>query len=171
MDLLAHNRAVWQLRSVLRDLDVATRGVARYRVTEGSPPADLGFRSRVTAVSQLLFKASNDLGGVPTGKGTNSVPDDGDPGAVLCQAAREVIRAWRQPRGGRACRDAAIEQFAAALAALAQAARGLADRARPPLADHLRAVHECLGDAIFCLAGALEDDDGDSRLELPNGRA
>jgi hypothetical protein len=156
MDPAGHHRGVCQLYSVLRDLSVATCGLARYQITGESRPAAQGFRQQVRALSLALLEASDNLDGVLAAKGPDPLPDDSDPGAALCQATRQAIRAWRQPTGTRACRDAVVEQLVTALGTLIQATRSLADRSQPLQAGQLRAVHDHLGDAIFRLAGALE---------------
>jgi hypothetical protein len=156
MDPAGHHRGVCQLYSVLRDLSVATRGLARYQIAGESRPAAQGFRQQVRALSLALLEASDNLDGVLAAKGPDPLPDDSDPGAALCQATREAIRAWRQPTGTRACRDAVIEQLLTALGTLMQATRSLAERSQPVMVSQLRAVHDHLGNAIFRLAGALE---------------
>ncbi len=156
MDAAGHHRGVCQLYSVLRDLSIATRGLARYQITGEARPAALGFRQQVRALSLALLEASDNLEGVLAAQGPDPLPDDRDPGAALCQATRQAIRSWRHPAGTRACREAVIEHLVAALGALIQAARSLADRAEPLRTSQLRAVCDHLGDAIFRLAGALD---------------
>jgi hypothetical protein len=158
MDAAGYNRAVRQLYSFLRDLGIATRGLGRYqtRGDPGVPPAIPDFPERVAAASRSLLEASRSLDGVLAAEGFGLLSDDGEPGTALCQAARRSIRAWREPSGTRACRDATIEQLMAATSVLAQAAGNLAGRAQQPRAGQLHAVRDRLGDANSCLTGTLQ---------------
>lgn len=158
MDPAGYNRAVRQLYSFLRDLGIATRGLARYQ-TRGDPgilPAIPDFPQRVAAASRSVLEASRSLDGVLAAEGLGLLDDDDEPGTALCQAGRQAIRAWRQPAGTRACRDATIEQLMAAIGVLAQAAGSLAGRAQHPRAGQLHAIDDRLGDANRCLAGTLQ---------------
>lgn len=172
MEPTRHDRAVCQLYSVLRDLSIATKGLAHFQITGGARIGGQRFRHQVAAVSELLLEASDSLDGVLAGRRPDPLPDDSDPGAALYQAVRQAIRAWRQPTGTITCRDTTIEHLVTALGALAQGARGLADRAPPVRNGQLRAIHDRLGAAIFCLAGALEDQVPmpPNRKAQPDGR-
>ena len=116
MEPAEHSRALSQLHSVLRDLGIATRGLARYQ-TAGHPadPAPPGFSQLVAASAERLLAACQNLDGVLAAEGLGAVPDPDEPGAMLCQAARTAITAWRQPAGTSAERDATVEQLITAI--------------------------------------------------------
>jgi len=124
METAQFNRALSQLYSVLRDLGIATRGLARYETT-GNPadPAPLGFPRHVQAGAQHLLDTWQSLDGVLVAEGFDPLPDPDEPGASLCQAARTAITAWRQPAGTSTDRDTTMERLIAALGFLATAAR------------------------------------------------
>jgi hypothetical protein len=87
METAQFNRALSQLYSVLRDLGIATRGLARYQTT-GYPadPAPLGFPRHVQAGAQHLLDTWQCLDGVLAANSFGPVPDPDEPGAVLCHA-------------------------------------------------------------------------------------
>ena len=102
----AYSRAVSQLYSVLRDLGIAIRGLARYQIIPVPPgPADRGFAQHVTTSAAWLLGAWHSLDGVLAAEGLGPLPGPAGPGDVLCQAARDAITAWRQPSGTAADRD------------------------------------------------------------------
>jgi len=102
MDTAQFNRALSQLYSVLRDLGIAIRGLARYQTT-GNPadPAPLGFPRHIQTGAQHLLTTWQSLNGMLVAEGFGPVPDPDEPGASLCQASRTAITAWRQPTGSR----------------------------------------------------------------------
>src|SRR5581483_5804426 len=100
MDPDAYSRAVSQLYSVLRDLGIAIRGLARYRILPVPPgPADHSFAQHVTTSAAWLLGAWHSLDGVVAAEGLGPLPSPARPGDALCQAARDTIIAWRQPSG------------------------------------------------------------------------
>ncbi len=100
MDPAESSRAISQLYSVLRDLGIATRGLARYQTT-GHPgdPRPRTSRGSSRRARNRLLDAGESLDGVLAAEGLGPVPDPDEPGAVLCRAARNAISAWRQPAG------------------------------------------------------------------------
>jgi hypothetical protein len=165
MDPAEHNRAISQLYSVLRDLGIATRGLARYR-TSGNParPASLDFRRLVAASAKQLLGASESLDGVLAAEGLGAVPDPEDPGTLLCRATRNAITAWRQPAGTSAERDATLEPLIAAIGSLGAATRSLATYAPRRRTIELHAVAATLGEVAACLSRATQSSKG------PGGR-
>ncbi len=157
MDPVQHGRVLSQLHSVLRDLGIATRGLARYQ-TAGHPadPAPPGFAPLVTASAERLLAACQDLDGVLAAEGLGPVPDPDEPGAVLCQAARTAITAWRQPAGTSAERDSTLEQLITALQLLSAATLSLAAYAPRRRAIDLRAVTATLTGVTACLSRASQ---------------
>ncbi len=125
MDPAEHTRALSQLYSVLRDLGIATRGLARFQ-TAGHPadPSSADFPRLIAASGEQLLRACQSLDGVLAAEGFGPVPDPDEPGAVLCQAARDAITAWREPTGTSAERGTAVEQLITAIGYLAVAAPG-----------------------------------------------
>ena len=105
----SHNRAISQLYSTLRDLGIATRGLARYQTAGASPdPAPRDFPRHVTASARWLLSACESLDGVLAAEGISPLPDPDEPGAALCRAARNAIVAWRQPSGTSGDRDTTV---------------------------------------------------------------
>lgn len=157
MEPTEHSRALSQLHSVLRDLGIATRGLARFK-TAGHPadPAPPGFSQLVAASAERLLAACQNLDGVLAAEGLLPVPDPDEPGAMLCQAARTAITAWRQPVGTSAERDATAGQLIAAIDLLAVAALDLAAYASRRRTIDLRAVTASLTDATGCLSKAIQ---------------
>ena len=157
MDPAESGRAVSQLHSVLRDLGIATRGLARYQTT-GRPadPASLEFSRLVAASAQQLVKAWESLDGVIAAEGLGPVPDPDEPGAVLCRAARNAITAWRQPIGTSADRDTTVERLVTAIGCLSTATQCLITHAPRQRTIELHAVDACLAKATACLARAIQ---------------
>ena len=153
-----HARAVSQMYSVLRDLGIAVRGLARYQ-TAGTPPgpASPQFAQHVTASDRWLLVAWQHLDGVLAAEGLGTLPDDdGDPGTVLCQAARNAILSWRQPEGTAADRDATVEHLITAIWFLAIGALSLAAYAPRRRTIELRAVANSLAEVAACLTQAIQ---------------
>lgn len=95
MDPAGHSRALSQLHSILRDLGIATRDLARYQTTgypADPPPPD--FPQHVAASAERLLDACQQLDGVLAAEGLGPVPDLGEPGAIPC-GPRTAIRACR----------------------------------------------------------------------------
>jgi hypothetical protein len=156
VDPESFSRAISQLHSVLRDLGIATRGLARYQ-TAGNPadPAPPRFRQAVTASAERLLGAGQRLSGVLAAEGLGPVPDPDEPGAMLCRASRTAITAWRQPAGTSIDRDATIEQLITAIGFLDLATRNLTAYAPRRRAIDLNVVAASLTDATSCLAGTI----------------
>ena len=166
MEAAQFNRALSQLHSVLRDLGIATRGLARYQTTwYPADPAPLGFPRHVQAGAQHLLDTWQSLDGVLTAEGFGPVPDPDEPGAALCQAARTAITAWRQPAGTSTDRDTTMERLIAALGFLATAARNLAASAPRQRTIELLAVAADLAGATACLRRAVHAPADDAVLE------
>jgi len=161
MDPAEHNRAISQLYSVLRDLGIATRGLARYR-TSGNParPASLDFRRLVAASAKQLLGASESLDGVLAAEGLGAVPDPEDPGTLLCRATRNAITAWRQPAGTSAERDTTVERLITAIGFLGAATRSLATHAPRRRAIEMHTVAAILGEVTACLSKASQPSHG-----------
>ena len=157
METAQFNRALSQLYSVLRDLGIATRGLARYETT-GNPadPAPLGFPRHVQAGAQHLLDTWQSLDGVLVAEGFGPLPDPDEPGASLCQAARTAITAWRQPAGTSTDRDTTMERLIAALGFLGTAARNLAACAPRQRTIELLAVGVGLAEATVCIRKAVQ---------------
>ena len=166
METAQVNRALSQLYSVLRDLGIATRGLARYQTT-GYPadPAPLGFPQHVQAGARHLSDTWQCLNGVLVAEGFGPVPDPDEPGAVLCQAVRTAITAWRQPAGTSADRDTTMERLVAALEFLATVARNLAAYAPRQRTIELLAVAAGLAGATACLRRAVHAPADDAALQ------
>jgi hypothetical protein len=157
MDPIEYRRSVSQLYSILRDLGIATTGLARYQISGG--PADAAasdFPQLVTASAQWLFGAWQSLDGVLAAEGLGPLPDPDEPGAVLCRAARSAITAWRQPAGTSAERDSTVELFITAVGFLAAATLSLATYSPRRRAIDLRAVGGSLAEVNACLAKAIQ---------------
>ena len=166
METAQFSRTLSQLYSVLRDLGIATRGLARYQTT-GYPadPAPPGFPRHVQAGAQRLLDTWQCPDGVLAADGFGPVPDPDEPGAVLCQAVRTAITAWRQPAGTSADRDTTMERLITALGFLATAARNLAACAPRQRTIELLAVDAGLAKAAACLRKAVQAAADDAALE------
>jgi hypothetical protein len=157
MDPAESGRAASQLHSVLRDLGIATRGLARFQ-TNGRPadPAPLEFSRLVAAGAQRFVEAWESLDGVVAAEGLGAVPDPGEPGAVLCRAARNTITAWRQPTGTSEDRDTTVRRLIAATGYLSAATQCLITFAPRQRAIALRAVDAAMAAATARLSGAIQ---------------
>ena len=157
MDPAESGRAASQLHSVLRDLGIATSGLARFQTT-GRPadPAPLQFSRLVAAGAQRLLEAWESLDGVIAAEGLAAVPDPDEPGAVLCRAARTTITAWRQPAGTSTDRYTTMERLVTALGFLTTAARNLAAYAPRQRTIELLAVGVGLAEAAVCIRRAVQ---------------
>ena len=156
MDPAAHSRALSQLHSILRDLGVATRGLARFQTTgypADPPPPD--FPQHVAVSAEWLLEACEHLDGVLAAEGLSPVPDPDEPGAMLCRAARTAITAWRRPADTSAERDTTIEQFITAVGFLVATTMSLAGYAPRRRAIDLRAVAASLSEVTACLSKAV----------------
>jgi hypothetical protein len=174
----AYSRAVSQLYSVLRDLGIAIRGLARYQIIPAPPgPADRGFAQHAITSAAWLLGAWHSLDGVVAAEGLGPVPDPAGPGDMLCQAARDAITAWRQPSGTADDRDTATGQLIAAIIFLSEATLSLAGYAPRHRTIDLFAVGAGLAEARVALAGAIQPAAGQAighrgraRAGNPGGR-
>jgi hypothetical protein len=151
------NRAVSQLFSILRDLGIATRGLARYQIAghpADPPPPD--FPQLLEASAHRLLEAGLSLDGVLAAEGLGAVPDPEESGAVLCRAARHAITAWRQPAGTSAERDSTVEHLGIAIAFLNTATLSLAAYAPRRRTIELGAVAASMAEVTACLFKAIQ---------------
>ena len=92
----AYSRAVSQLYSVLRDVGIAIRGLARYQIIPAPPgPADRGFAQHATTSAAWLLGAWHSLDGVVAAEGLGPLPG-------ISPGPRES----RSPRSTRRCQIA-----------------------------------------------------------------
>ena len=147
-----HRRTVSQLYSTLRDLGIAARGLSRYHTIGTSPGANPGFAWLVAESARRLLGARDSLSGVLAAEG---ISPPAEPGAALCQAARNAILAWRQPSGTSADRDITITRLLTTIRFLSAATHGLATYAPHRRAIDLQAVRTNLTEVTACLAAAI----------------
>jgi hypothetical protein len=152
-----HSRALSQLHSILRDLGIATRGLARFQTT-GYPadPAPPDFPQHVAVSAEWLLEACDHLDDVLAAEGLGPVPDPDEPGAMLCRAARTAITAWRQPAGTSAERHTTVEQLIIAVEFLSAALCNLTTFAPRRRTIDLNAVTADLAEVTACLAKAAQ---------------
>jgi hypothetical protein len=168
LDPARHSRAISQLYSVLRDLGIAARGLARYQITDmPADPVSPDFPRHLNASARWLLNTCESLDGVLAAEGTGSLPDPDEPGAVLCQAARNAILAWRQPSGTSTDRDITVKRFITATGFLSAATLGLAAYAPRRRAIDLQAVCAGLGEVTAYLIAAIQA----SAEDAPPGHA
>ena len=157
LDPARHGRAVSQLYSVLRDLGIAARGLARYQITDiPAHPVSPDFPRHVDASARWLLNTCESLDGVLAAESTGSVPDPDEPGAVLCRAARNAILAWRQPSGTSTDRDITVRRFITATGFLSAATLSLAAYAPRRRAIDLQAVCAGLAEVTAYLTAAIQ---------------
>jgi hypothetical protein len=167
LDSTRHGRAVSQLYSALRDLGIASRGLADWQAADIPPGTESAeFARHVTSGARWLLSAWISLEGVLASEGLGLLPDPDEPGAALCQAARTTIPAWRQPTGTGAERDATIRRLIIATGFLSTATLGLATWASRRAVD-LQSVGASLAEVTANLTAALRETGSDT---LP-GRA
>ena len=170
----SHNRAISQLYSALRDLGIATRGLARYQTAGASPdPASRDFPRHVTASARWLLNACESLDGALAAEVTSFLPDPDEPGAALCQAARNAILAWRQPSGTSADRDITVKRFTIATGFLSSATLGLATYAPRRRVIDLQVAGASLAEVIAYLTAAIQvpaEDPAPGYVREPAGR-
>lgn len=158
MEPAEHSRAISQLYSTLRDLGIAARGLARYQTADVSPGPVTGedFPRHLTRSARLMFDANSRLDGVLAAEGLGTLPDDSEPGTLLCHTARHVILAWRQPAGTAADRDTTVKLLITAIWFLTVGALSLAVYAPRHRTFELRAVANCLAEVTACLTLAIK---------------
>jgi hypothetical protein len=156
MEPAVFGRAICQLYSVLRDLGIATTGLARYQIT-GHPadPSPPGFSRFVISSARHLVVAGQSLNDVDAAEGLGPVPDPDEPGTVLCRAARTAITAWRQPAGSSVDCDVTVGWLITAIGSLSAATQCLITCAPPQRTTELYAVDAELVQASTCLARAV----------------
>ena len=110
----------------------------------------------MTASARWLLSACESLDGVLAAEGISSLPDPDEPGAALCQAARNAILAWRQPSGTSADRDTTVKRFITATGFLSSATLGLATYAPRRRAIDLQVVGASLAEVIAYLTAAIQ---------------
>jgi len=158
-----HSRAVSQLYSTLRDLGIAARGLASYQTADAPPGlAAPDFPRHVAMSSRWLLGACDGLNGVLAAEGIGPAPDPDEPGAALCQAARNAILAWRRPSGTHADRDTTVARFITATRALSVATRRLAAYAPRRHAIGLQAVAASLTETTAHLMAAIQTSADDA---------
>jgi hypothetical protein len=161
LDPRHHNRAVSQLYSTLRDTGIAARGLAAWQPDGGQPvPAPREFARHMTAAAGWLLSAWNGLEGVLGAEGIGPLPIPDEPGAALCRATRGAIRAWRQPSGPAADRDATIRWLITATGFISAGTLGLATYGPHPRAADLQAVCAGLAEVAADLNAAISEADG-----------
>jgi hypothetical protein len=163
LDPSRHGRAVSQLNSALRDTGIAARGLAAWQSDgdwAGTTPAE--FARHMTAAADWLLTAWNWLEGATAAEVAGLLPEPDEPGAALCHTARVAIRAWRQPSGAAADRDATVRRFITAAGFLSAAALGLATYAPPCRVADLQAVCASLAEVTADLAAAVQEADSGS---------
>jgi hypothetical protein len=155
MEPREHTRAVRQLCSALRNTGVATWGLAYYQTTDSTEPATAvtHFRQEVIAASRSMLNASECLEDALAAE-RRGVPNENEPGEVLCRTAWKTIRSWRRPTGTTADRDLVIEQLTQATETLGQAAHNLSFQAPEARGERLCTARSYLTDAAFCLTKA-----------------
>jgi hypothetical protein len=152
-----HGRAISQLYSTLRDLGIATRGLARYHMTDlPTGPVSPDFPRHVDASARWLLNTCESLDGVLAAEGIGPLPDPDEPGAVLCRAARNAILAWRQPSGTSTDRDITVRRFITATGFVSAATLGLAAYAPRRRAVDLQAVCAGLAEVTAYLMTAIQ---------------
>jgi len=157
-----HNRAVSQLYSALRDVGIATRGLADWHPADAPPgTASAEFARHVTSGARWLLSAWTSLEGVLAAEGLDPLPDPDEPGAALCHTARSTIPAWRQPTGTGAERDATIRRLITAAGFLSAATLGLATWA-PRRAVDLQSVGASLAEVTADLTAAVQETGSDA---------
>ena len=157
----AHSRAVSQLYSVLRDLGIATRGLAAYKADSPQPgPGGPDYERHTAAGARWLLDANERLDGVLAAEGIPPSPDPDDPGAALCQAARDAILAWRQPSGTAADRDEAVRRLITATGFLTAAILGLATWAPRRLAVSIQTAGASIAESTAYLTAAIQPPEG-----------
>ena len=95
-------------------------------------------------------------------EGISPLPDPDEPGAALCQAARNAIVAWRQPSGTSGDRDITVRRLITATGFLSSAALGLATYAPRHRGIDLQVAGASLAEAIAYLTAAIQATDGNA---------
>jgi hypothetical protein len=170
----AHSRAVSQLHSVLRDLGIASRGLAAYQASDTPPgPQSDQFRRHVGSGSRWLLSAWECLDGVLAAEGIPPSGEPDEPGAALCQAARDAILAWRQPQGTTADRDETVRRLVIATGFISAAIASLATYAPRQATMDLQTAGTRLAEATAALSAAARlprDNPAPGRQAVPDER-
>jgi hypothetical protein len=167
----AHSRAISQLHSILRDLGIATRGLAAYQAGDTPPsPAPSDFAQHTGTGAGWLLDSWQRLDGVLAAEGISPPADPDEPGAVLCEAARNAILAWRQPAGATADRDVTVRQLITATGFLSAAITALATYAPRRLAIDLQTAGAALAEATAYLTAAIPPPNDGTPPGRPDGR-
>ena len=170
----AHGRAVSQLHSILRDLGIATRGLATYQVTDIPPGPQSGeFSRHVGSGSRWLLSAWQCLDYFLAAEGIPPSGDPGEPGAALCQAARHAILAWRQPQGTAAERDETVRRLVTATGFISAAVLSLSLYATRQTTMDLQTAGHHLAEATAALSAAIQlpdDNPAPRRQAVPDER-
>ena len=170
----AHGRAISQLHSILRDLGIASRGLATYQASDiPSEPQHGEFSRHVDCGSRRLLSAWQCLDYFLAAEGIPPSSDPDEPGAALCHAARDAILAWRRPRGTAADRDETVRRLAAATGFISAAVLSLATYATRQTTMDLQAAAGHLAEATAALSAAIqlpEDNPAPGRQAVPGER-
>jgi hypothetical protein len=170
----AHGRAVSQLHSILRDLGIASRGLAAYQVSDIPSESQSGeFSRHVDCGSRWLLSAWQCLDYFLAAEGIPPSGDPDEPGAALCQAARDAILAWRQPQGTAAERDETVRRLATATGFISAAVLSLAAYATRQTTMDLQTAAGHLAEATAALSAAIQlpqDSSAPGRPAVPGER-
>jgi len=159
LDPARHGRAISQLYSALRDVGIATRGLAIWQPADAQPRTQPEFERHMTSSAQWLLSAWISLEGVLAFEGLGQLPDLEEPGVALCRAARGTILAWRQPSGTSADRDLTIRRLITAMGFLSAATVSLATYSPRQRAIDLQAVGASLAEVTTHLTAAIHETD------------
>jgi len=170
----AHGRAISQLHSILRDLGIASRGLAAYQASDiPSGPQSGEFSRHVDCGSRWLLSAWQCLDYFLASEGIPPSGDPDEPGAALCKAARDAILAWRQPRGTAAERDETVRRLVTATGFISAAVLSLSMYATRQTTMDLQTAAGHLAEATAALFAALqlpEDNPAPGRQAVPDER-
>ena len=123
--------------------------------------------------SRWLLSAWQCLDGVLAAEGIPPSGDPDEPGAALCQAARDAILAWRQPQGTAADRDETVRRLVTATGFISAAILALAAYATRQMTMDLQTAGNHLAEATAALSAAVQlpqDDSAPGRQAVPDER-